>query len=61
MADVELMAFPRLAAIAEVGWSAQSERDWDDFRGRLAAHEPTLRALGVNFHRSPQIPWAQGE
>jgi len=57
MADVELMAFPRLAAIAEVGWSAQSERDWDDFRRRLAAHGPELQARGVNFHRSPQIAW----
>ena len=57
IADVELMAFPRLAAVAEVGWSAQSERDWDDFRKRLAAQAPSLEALGVNFHRSAQIPW----
>ena len=57
MADVEFMAFPRLLGLAEVGWSPQSERNWDDYRSRLAAHEPTLRALGVNFYRSPQIPW----
>jgi hexosaminidase len=51
------MAFPRLAAVAEVAWSPQQARDWDDFRSRLGAHGPRLSALGVNFYRSPQIPW----
>ena len=30
--------------------------DWEDFRTRLAAHGPLLEELGVNFHRSKQIP-----
>ena len=55
-ADVDYLVFPRLPAVAEVGWSAQ--RDWEDFRTRLAAHGPLLEALGVNFHRSVQIDWA---
>ena len=55
--DYEFMAFPRMAAIAEIGWSAQGQRSWDDFRLRLAAHGPRLSALGVNFYRSPQVPW----
>ena len=57
MRDVESMAFPRLAAIAEIGWSPQSQRDWEDFRVRLGAQGPRWQALGVNFYRSPQIPW----
>ena len=57
MRDVESMAFPRLAAIAEIGWSPQSQRDWEDFRVRLGAQAPRWQALGVNFYRSPQIPW----
>jgi len=61
MDDVEFMAFPRLAALAEVGWSPQSERDWDDFRARLAAQAPSLDALGVNYHRSAQIPWPRAD
>jgi hexosaminidase len=56
--DVELMAFPRLPAIAEVGWSPAA-RDWDEFRRRLAAHGPRWTALGVNFYRSPEIDWPQ--
>lgn len=57
IADVEYMAFPRLAAVAEVGWTPQGGRNWEDFRIRLAAQAPRWSALGVNFHRSPQIPW----
>jgi hexosaminidase len=57
MSDVEWMAFPRLAAIAEIGWSSQESRRWDDFRLRLAAQGPRWQALGINFYRSPQIPW----
>ena len=54
--DWEFMAFPRLAAIAEVGWSAPA-RDFEFFRQRLGAHGPRLAALGVNFFRSAQVPW----
>ncbi len=55
--DLEYMAFPRLPAAAEIGWSPAAARKWDDFRARLAAHGPRLTALGVNFYRSPQVPW----
>lgn len=57
ISDYEHLAFPRLAAVAEVAWSPQRRREWADFRLRLAAHGPRLSALGVNFYRSPQIPW----
>jgi len=53
--DVDSMVFPRLAAVAEVGWSER--HDWEDFRSRLAAHGPKLRELGVNFHPSKQVDW----
>jgi hexosaminidase len=59
LADFEFMAFPRLAAVAEVGWSPAATREWDNFRLRLAAHGSRLTALGVNFYRSPQIPWVR--
>ena len=54
--DVEHMAFPRLAGVAEVGWSA-APRSWDEYRRRLAAHGPRWVALGVPFHRSPLVDW----
>jgi hexosaminidase len=54
---VEYLAMPRLPAVAEVAWSPQSGRDWDRFRRRIAAHAPRWNYLGVNYYRSPQIPW----
>lgn len=59
IADFEYMAFPRLAAVAEVAWSPQSSRDWEGFRQRLAAQASRWSALGINFYRSPQIPWRE--
>jgi hexosaminidase len=53
----EYMAMPRLPAIAEVGWTPQASRDWQSFRSRLAAQAPRWRYLGINYYRSPQIPW----
>ena len=55
--DYEFMAFPRLAALAEIAWSPQGARDWETFRMRLAFQGPRLSALGVNFYRSAQVPW----
>ncbi|GAA2792169.1 beta-N-acetylhexosaminidase [Saccharopolyspora taberi] len=56
---IEFMAFPRLPAIAELGWSAAGSHDWEAFRQRLAAQGPRLTALGVDFYRSPQVPWTE--
>ncbi|GII21355.1 beta-N-acetylhexosaminidase [Planosporangium mesophilum] len=58
LADIEYMAFPRLAAIAELGWSPASTHDWEAFRTRLGAQGPRWTAQGINFYRSPQVPWA---
>jgi hexosaminidase len=57
MTAVEYMAMPRLPALAEVGWTPQKSRDWEGFSKRLAAHAPRWNFLGVNYYRSPQIPW----
>jgi hexosaminidase len=56
--EYEYLAFPRLLAIAEVAWSPQGARAWTGFRDRLARQGPRLSALGVNFYRSPQVPWS---
>ena len=54
---VEYLAFPRLAGIAEIGWSPAEALVWDDYRLRLAAQGPRWDVLGVNFYRSPEVPW----
>ncbi|MER6945036.1 beta-N-acetylhexosaminidase [Nonomuraea sp. NPDC000554] len=59
-ADIEYMAFPRLPAIAELGWSPQSTHDWTAFTSRLAAQGPRWHVMGVNYYHSTQISWPAG-
>ncbi|MGV3710627.1 MAG: beta-N-acetylhexosaminidase [Gemmatimonas sp.] len=58
LGSAQYQMVPRLPALAEVGWSAQSARTWEGFRTRIAAHAPRWRLLGVNFYPSPEIDWA---
>jgi len=46
---LEYMAFPRLAALAEVAWTPAAQRDYVSFTGRLWVQEQRWRILGVNF------------
>ncbi len=57
LADLEYMAFPRIAGYAEIGWSPLAGRGWDEYKVRLGGQGPRLRALGVNFYVSTEIPW----
>jgi hexosaminidase len=57
LSDIEYLAFPRLAAVAELGWSRADARDWEDFKRRLRAHGARWTALGVNYRRVREIDW----
>jgi hexosaminidase len=57
--DIEYMAFPRLPGVAEMGWSQESRRSWENYRLRLGAQAPRWTALGINFYRSPLVPWKE--
>jgi hexosaminidase len=48
---VEFMAFPRAAAIAEVGWSLS--KDWAGFSERLPAQLERYQVLDVRFAEAP--------
>ncbi|WP_217705318.1 family 20 glycosylhydrolase [Peristeroidobacter soli] len=48
---VEFMAFPRAAALAEVGWSAT--KDWAGFSERLPAQLERYKVLDVRFAEAP--------
>ena len=45
----EYMTFPRLLAMAEVGWTPAERKDWDDFNRRVGSHVERLDARGFNF------------
>ncbi|SFW60494.1 beta-N-acetylhexosaminidase [Luteibacter sp. UNCMF366Tsu5.1] len=46
-AHVQHAAFPRIAALAELGWSPPSAHDWDGFLARLPGELARYRALGI--------------
>jgi hexosaminidase len=56
--NIQYMAFPRLPAAAELGWSPWSTHDWSHFAHRLGAQAPRWRVMDINFYRSPLVPWS---
>jgi hexosaminidase len=59
-ADIDYMAFPRLPAIAELGWSPYSTHDQTAFDSRLGSQGPRWKVMGVNYYHSTQITWPAG-
>ncbi len=62
LGDVDYMVFPRLLALAELGWSPKTTRTvsspaYADFLGRLAAQGARFMTRGTNFYPSPKVPW----
>ncbi|MDG9714054.1 beta-N-acetylhexosaminidase [Streptomyces sp. DH10] len=57
---IEYMAFPRLPGVAELGWSSAASHDWERYKVRLAAQAERWDVLGIEWYRSPQVPWGSG-
>ena len=61
--NIEYMVFPRLPALAELGWSPKADRSgtsspaYLDFVQRLAAQGARWQAAGQNFYPTPEVPW----
>ncbi len=47
---VEYLAFPRMAALAEVAWTHPENKDFADFSARLEPMRNRYRALGLNAY-----------
>jgi hexosaminidase len=52
-ARVQHAIFPRIAALAETGWSPQARKDYDSFLARLPAQLQRYRALDVAYAATP--------
>ncbi|MEM9258427.1 MAG: family 20 glycosylhydrolase, partial [Bacteroidota bacterium] len=55
------MNFPRLYAVAENAWSAESRKDWDSFVDRIVHQQQRLDTLGVRYAVSAFSPWVHHE
>ncbi|WP_163717616.1 beta-N-acetylhexosaminidase [Mangrovibacterium lignilyticum] len=57
--ELEYMVFPRLPGYAEIGWTKNEDRNWDEYKVRLSKFGKRFEAQGVNFYRSPLVPWEE--
>ena len=55
--DINYLAFPRLAAAAEIAWTSKDRRNWEGFSKRLPAQGKRWDVQGVGFYRSPKVTW----
>ena len=54
---VEYMAFPRAAAVAEIGWSSPASRNWEDFKRRMEYQYARYDLAGINYAKSAYNVW----
>jgi hexosaminidase len=55
-AEADHMIWPRLCALAEVGWSPKDPHDWKGFCARMESHCARLSEFGVKVDLSPANP-----
>ena len=55
--DINYLAFPRLAALAEVAWTSTEKRSWEGFAERMPIQGDRWTIQGVDFYKSPKISW----
>jgi hexosaminidase len=57
MDDIEYMIFPRLPGIAEIGWTASANRDWNEYKARVGKQGKRWKEMDINYYQSPVIQW----
>jgi hexosaminidase len=59
--DIEYLSFPRLAAIAEIGWTEQATRSWEGFSSRIPFQGQRWDIQGIGYYKSPKVTWKESE
>ena len=55
--EAEYLIFPRLLGYAEIGWTPSELRNWDEYKPRLVNHGARMKAMNINYYRSPLVKW----
>lgn len=55
--ELEYLAFPRAIGYAELSWTIQENRDWDNYKVRLANQTSFLDRMNVKYYPSTLIDW----
>ncbi|NJB72420.1 hexosaminidase [Saonia flava] len=61
ISELEYLAFPRAIGYAELGWTLEENRDWENYKVRLANQAPFLERMEVNYYPSTLIDWKKGK
>jgi hexosaminidase len=59
MDEIEYMVFPRLIGIAEIAWSPVTNRNWEEYKMRLAEQASRMKAMRIDFYESKLVPWKE--
>lgn len=63
LADIDALAFPRIAAAAEAAWSpglgSGERRTWESFRERVAQLAPLWTRQGIGYTPLPEVDWTR--
>ncbi|MEX0289719.1 MAG: family 20 glycosylhydrolase [Flavobacteriaceae bacterium] len=59
--ELEYLAFPRVIGYSELSWSTEENRNWDNFKLRLANQAPFLDRMNVKYYPSPRIDWKESK
>ncbi|MFS4456251.1 family 20 glycosylhydrolase [Maribacter sp. 2304DJ31-5] len=59
--ELEYLAFPRVIGYSELSWSIPENRDWEDYKVRLADQAPFLDRMNVKYYPSPRIDWKKSK
>jgi len=59
--ELEYLAFPRVIGYSELSWSTTENRDWENYKIRLANQAPFLERMDVKYYPSPLIDWKKSK
>ncbi len=59
--ELEYLAFPRAIGYSELGWTTAENRDWENYKIRLADQAPFLERMEVNYYPSKLIDWKKSK
>ena len=52
---IDYLAFPRILGHAEIGWTEDELRNWEEYNQRLQKHLVWLQSKGVAYYKSPLL------
>ncbi|MCK5442425.1 MAG: beta-N-acetylhexosaminidase [Maribacter sp.] len=59
--ELEYLAFPRVIGYSELSWTTKENRDWENYKVRLANQAPYLDRMDVKYYTSPLIDWKKSK